>query len=161
MEIKLEIKNLPVLFLNLLRRNVTWKLFLRCKNDVCVGALSVNFTMLYFMWFVSHFTVDVTRLLLSSRFSLLVINLLTTRANYCTLINEPTVKRETIMTTKWPNSDMQDKPHKIKHWEIYGQSADTNIVTDSFLHRAATSISLCFRVDSRTEHSTDKFLSLI
>ena len=78
---------------------MTWKLFLRCKNDVCVGALSVNFTMLYFMWFVSHFTVDVTRLLLSSRFSLLVINLLTTRANYCTLINEPTVKRETIMTT--------------------------------------------------------------
>ena len=84
------------------------------------------------MWFVSHFTVDVTRLLLSSRFSLLVINLLTTRANYCTLINEPTVKRETIMTTKWPNSDMQDKPHKIKYWEIYGQSADTNIVTFVF-----------------------------
>ena len=53
-----------------------WKLFLRCKNGVCIGALSVNFAMLYFMWFVSHFTVDVTRLLLSSRFSLLVINLL-------------------------------------------------------------------------------------
>ena len=55
---------------------MTWKLFLRCKNDICVGALSVNFIRLYFMWFVSHFTVDVTRLLLSSRFSLLVINLL-------------------------------------------------------------------------------------
>ena len=56
-------ENSPVLFLNLQRRKVKWKLFLRCKNDVCVGALSVNFTMLYFMWFVSHFTVDVTRLL--------------------------------------------------------------------------------------------------
>ena len=34
---------------------------LRCKNDVCVVALSVNFTilMLHFMWFVSHFTVGV------------------------------------------------------------------------------------------------------
>ena len=30
---------------------------LRCRNDVCVGAISVNFTMPYFMWFVSHFTV--------------------------------------------------------------------------------------------------------
>ena len=50
---------------------------------------------------------------------------------------------------------------KIKHCEIYGQSADTNIVTDSFLHRTATSISLCFGADSRTEDSTDKFLSLI
>ena len=58
-------ENLPVLFLNLQRRNVKWKLFLRCKNDVCVGALSVKVTMLYFIWFVSHFTVDVTRLLLS------------------------------------------------------------------------------------------------
>ena len=26
-----------------------WKLFLRCKYDVCVGALSVNFAVLYFM----------------------------------------------------------------------------------------------------------------
>ena len=58
-------ENLPVLFLNLRRRKVKWKLFLRCKNDVCVGALSVKVTMLYFIWFVSHFTVDVTRLLLS------------------------------------------------------------------------------------------------
>ena len=30
---------------------------LRCRNDVYVGAISVNFTMPYFMWFVSHFTV--------------------------------------------------------------------------------------------------------
>ena len=50
---------------------------LRCKNDVCVGVLSVNFTMLYFVWFVLHFTVGFTRVLLSSRVSLLVINLLT------------------------------------------------------------------------------------
>ena len=34
----------------------------RCKNDVLVDALNVNFTMLHFMWFVSHFTVGVTRL---------------------------------------------------------------------------------------------------
>ena len=37
---------------------------LRCKNDVCVGAVSVTFTMLYVKWFVLHFTVGVTRLLL-------------------------------------------------------------------------------------------------
>ena len=30
---------------------------LRCRNDVRVGVISVNFTMPYFMWFVSHFTV--------------------------------------------------------------------------------------------------------
>ena len=30
---------------------------LRGRNDVCVGAISVSFTMPYFMWFVSHFTV--------------------------------------------------------------------------------------------------------
>ena len=30
---------------------------LRCRNDVCVGVISVNFPMPYFMWFVSHFTV--------------------------------------------------------------------------------------------------------
>ena len=47
---------------------------LRCKNDVCVGAVSVNFTMLYVKWFVLHFTVGVTRLLLSSRVSLFVVN---------------------------------------------------------------------------------------
>ena len=33
----------------------------RCKKrisyDVCVGALSVNFPMLYFMWFALHITV--------------------------------------------------------------------------------------------------------
>ena len=37
---------------------------------VCVGALhalSAKFTILYFMWFVSHFTVGVRQLLLSSR----------------------------------------------------------------------------------------------
>ena len=34
---------------------------LRCRNDVCVGAMSVNFTMPYFMWFVSHFTVGLSR----------------------------------------------------------------------------------------------------
>ena len=47
---------------------------LRCKNDVCVGAVPVNFTMLYVKWFVLHFTVGVTRLLLSSRVSLSVVN---------------------------------------------------------------------------------------
>ena len=46
----------------------------RCKNDVSFGAVSVNFTMLYVKWFVLHFTVDVTRLLLSSRVSLFVVN---------------------------------------------------------------------------------------
>ena len=46
---------------------------LRCKNDVSVGALSVNFTMLFFTWFVSHFTVGVRRLLLSCRVSLLMV----------------------------------------------------------------------------------------
>ena len=40
---------------------------LRCKNDVCVGALSVNFNMLYFTWFASHFTVGVRRIV--SRFT--------------------------------------------------------------------------------------------
>ena len=28
----------------------------RISYDVCVSALSVNFTMLYFMWFVLHIT---------------------------------------------------------------------------------------------------------
>ena len=50
---------------------------LQCKNDVCVGVMSINFTMLCFKWFVSHFTVGVMRLLLSSCISLLIINLLT------------------------------------------------------------------------------------
>ena len=45
----------------------------RCKNDVCVGALFVNFTKLYFVC-VLHFTVGVTRLLLASHLSLLVID---------------------------------------------------------------------------------------
>ena len=46
---------------------------LRCENCVQVDALTV-------VWFGSHFTVGVTRrLLLSSRVSLLVINLLTIR----------------------------------------------------------------------------------
>ena len=47
----------------------------RCKSDVCVVALSVNFTILmfHFMCFVSHFTVGV-RLLLLYRISLFVIN---------------------------------------------------------------------------------------
>ena len=38
---------------------------LRCKNDVCVGALFVNFTInaLIYMWFVLDFTVGITRLL--------------------------------------------------------------------------------------------------
>ena len=36
------------------------KVVLLCKNDVCVGTVSVNFTMLYFMWFVLHFTVLVS-----------------------------------------------------------------------------------------------------
>ena len=47
---------------------------LRCKNDVCVGAVGVDVTMLYVKWFVLHFTVGVTRLLLSSRVSLFVVN---------------------------------------------------------------------------------------
>ena len=42
-------QNLAVLFLDLRLRKVKWKLFLGYKNDVCVGALSVNFPM--------HFTV--------------------------------------------------------------------------------------------------------
>ena len=50
---------------------------------------------------------------------------------------------------------MQDIPHtkqtKRRH----------NIVTDSFLHPKATSISLCFGADSRTEYYTNKFLSLL
>ena len=48
----------------------------RCKNDVivCVSTFFVNFTMLNFMGLLLHFTVGVTRLLLSSRISLLVIN---------------------------------------------------------------------------------------
>ena len=47
---------------------------LRCKNGVqCVGVLSVNFKMFYLMWFVTHFTIGVTLLLLPSRVSLLVI----------------------------------------------------------------------------------------
>ena len=51
---------------------------LRCENDVQVDALTVvDFTM--FMWFVSHFSVGVTRSLLSSCVSLLVINLLSIR----------------------------------------------------------------------------------
>ena len=29
------------------------------------------------------------------------------------------------------NSEMRDKPHKIRHCEIYGYSADTNIVSAS------------------------------
>ena len=40
-------KNLPVLSLNLLLSKAKWKLFYDAKNDVCVGVLSVNFTMLY------------------------------------------------------------------------------------------------------------------
>ena len=68
-----------------------------CKNDVCVGAFSVNFTMLYLRWFVSHFTVGVMRLLLSSRVSVLVIN--------------------EIITTAWHNSEMRDKPHKTRRYE--------------------------------------------
>ena len=43
---------------------------LRCKNDVCIGALSVNFTVRYFVWFVSISPLHVTRLLLSNRMSL-------------------------------------------------------------------------------------------
>ena len=52
---------------------------LRCENYVQVDVLTVvDFTMLYVV--CSHFTDGVThRLLLSTRFSLLVINLLTIR----------------------------------------------------------------------------------
>ena len=49
-----------VQFLNLLRSRVKLKLPYDAKNecyDVCVSALSVNFPMLYFMWFVLHITV--------------------------------------------------------------------------------------------------------
>ena len=44
----------------------------RCENDVQVDALTVvDFTM----WFLSHFTAGATRLLLSSRVSLLGVYL--------------------------------------------------------------------------------------
>ena len=81
----------------------------RCENecyDVCVGALSVNFTMLNFMWFVSHFTVDVTRLLLSSRFSLLVINLLTIFFNARYLCNASNTSKTALEQTPHPTRGM-------------------------------------------------------
>ena len=34
------------------------KIVLRCKNDVVSDPWFVDFTMLYFTWFVSHFTVN-------------------------------------------------------------------------------------------------------
>ena len=53
---------------------------LRCKNYVQVDAFLPLLISQCFVWFGSHFTVGVTRrLLLSSRVSLLVINLLTIR----------------------------------------------------------------------------------
>ena len=44
---------------------------------------------------------------------------------------------------------MQDQPHKIKHCKIYDKVLTQTIT--SFLHRIATSISLCSAADSRTE----------
>ena len=69
-------KNLPVLFLNLLRSKkkkggcctMQKRCYCLCQHFV------VNFTMLNFMGLVLHFTVGVTRLLLSSGISLLVIS---------------------------------------------------------------------------------------
>ena len=69
---------------------------LRCKNDVCVGALSVNLTKLYFVC-VLHFTVGVTRLLLASRLSLLVIN-----KRYCNWCAKEVEREKRLITVNWP-----------------------------------------------------------
>ena len=70
---------------SLLRSKVKWKLFNDAKR-CCVGALSVNFTMLYFTWFVSHFTVGVTRLyIVSGHCWLLIIIGSLSRTNYSTV----------------------------------------------------------------------------
>ena len=82
-------KLLPVVFFNLLlSRAGEIEVVLQCKNDVCVGALSINFTKLYFVC-VLHCTVGVTRLLLASRLSLLVIN-----KRHCTVISARKRERE-------------------------------------------------------------------
>ena len=53
------------------------------------------------------------------------------------------------------NSEMRDKPHKIKHCEIYGQSSDTNTV---FVE--TTSISFFSAADSRTEVFISHLISI-
>ena len=80
---------------------------LRCENYFQVDALTSSQC---FIWFCSHFTVGVTRrLLLSSRVSLLVFNLLTIREReskshyllpFIQIVNDliTTMKRETIIT---------------------------------------------------------------
>ena len=71
-EIKLEIKT--YLFCSWICWGTKWNESCSTKqDDVCVGTLSVNFAMLSFMWFVLHFTVGVTRLLLLSRVSLSIL----------------------------------------------------------------------------------------
>ena len=59
---------------------------LRCKNDVC--RRFVIFTMPYFMWFVSHLTVGVTR-------CVSIVSCFTT------VNKEPTVKREVLKISGW------------------------------------------------------------
>ena len=73
-------KILPVLFYSE-SAEVKWKLFYDVQN-ICSSRRFLKPLLISqcFMWFGSHFTVSVTRrLLLSSRVSLLVINLLTIR----------------------------------------------------------------------------------
>ena len=72
-------EHLPVRFLSLQRRKVKWKLFLQ-KQCLCRNLVRKFHNALFYVA-CPHFTVDVTRLLLSSRFSLLVINLLTILIN--------------------------------------------------------------------------------
>ena len=68
-----------VLFLNLLWCEVKWKLFYDAKT-MFKSTLCPLLISHCFVWFGSHFTFGVTRrLLLSSRVSFLVINLLTIR----------------------------------------------------------------------------------
>ena len=58
-------KLLPVVFFNLLlSRAGEMEVVLQCKNDVCVGALSINFTKLLFYaktYFVSCIALLVSR----------------------------------------------------------------------------------------------------
>ena len=80
MEIKWVKKNLHFCSSESAAEQGEMEVVLWCKNDVSVGAFSVNFTMPYLRWFVSHFTVGVMRLLLSSRVSVLIINDIITTA---------------------------------------------------------------------------------
>ena len=83
MEIKEEIKS--YLFCFILKSAVVrseMEVVLRCEKRCSIRRFDrcQDFTMLYMVWLGSHFTVGVTRrLLLSSRVSSLVINLLTSK----------------------------------------------------------------------------------